>query len=41
MRRILYFLATNFAIISVLGIVIHLLAPFLPPEMRTGLMVVG
>ena len=37
MRRILYFLATNFAIIFVLGIVLSLIGPFLPPELRSGI----
>ena len=37
MRRILYFLATNFAIVFVLGIVLSVLGPFLPPELRSGL----
>ena len=37
MRRILYFLVTNFAIIFVLGVVIQFLGPFLPTELRTGL----
>lgn len=35
MRRILYFLATNFAIMVVLSIVMMLVMPLLPPELRT------
>lgn len=35
MRRILYFLATNFAIMVVVSIVVALVLPFLPPELRT------
>lgn len=38
MRRILYFLATNFAIIIVLGIFLTIITPFLPPELRSGLL---
>lgn len=37
MRRILYFLATNFAIVFVLGIVLYILGPYLPAELRSGL----
>lgn len=36
MRRIIYFLATNFAIMIVLGLILTLVAPFLPPELRSG-----
>ena len=38
MRRVFYFLATNFAIIIVLGIFLTIISPFLPPELRTGLL---
>lgn len=37
MRRIFYFLATNFAIITVLGIVLFVITPFLPPELQNGI----
>jgi len=37
MRRIFYFLATNFAIVLVLGVVLFFLGPLLPPELQTGL----
>lgn len=36
MRRILYFLGTNLAIILVLGFVLAILQPYLPPELRHG-----
>ncbi|MGH1541738.1 MAG: protease HtpX [Arenicella sp.] len=37
MRRIVYFLATNFAILLVLGVVLSIATPYLPPELRNGL----
>ena len=37
MRRVFYFLATNFAIIIVLGIFLTIIGPFLPPELQSGL----
>ena len=38
MRRVFYFLATNFAIIIVLGIFLTIITPFLPPELQSGLL---
>ena len=38
MRRITYFLATNFAIILVLGVVLSILSPFIPEQLRAGLL---
>ena len=38
MRRVFYFLATNFAIIIVLGIFLTVISPFLPPELQSGLL---
>ena len=38
MRRVFYFLATNFAIIIVLGIFLTIISPFLPPELQSGLL---
>ena len=35
MRRITYFLATNFAVMIVFSIIIAVVMPFLPPELRT------
>ena len=37
MRRVFYFLATNFAIITVLGIFLTIFGRFLPPELQSGL----
>ena len=36
MRRITYFLATNFAVMIVFSIIIAVVMPFLPPELRTN-----
>lgn len=36
MRRILYFLGTNMAILLVLGVVLSIITPFLPPELQRG-----
>lgn len=38
MRRVFYFLATNFAIIIVLGIFLTIVGPFLRPELQSGLL---
>ena len=37
MRRVFYFLATNFAIVIVLGIVLQIITPMLPPELQRGI----
>lgn len=37
MRRVFYFLATNFAVVFVLGIFLSVIGPFLPPELQSGL----
>ena len=37
MRRILYFLGTNMAILVVLGVVLSIITPFLPPELQHGI----
>ena len=36
MRRVLYFLGTNMAILIVLGIVLAIITPYLPPELQRG-----
>lgn len=36
MRRVLYFILTNIAVLAVFSIVIAIVAPFLPPELKVG-----
>ena len=37
MRRVLYFLGTNMAILVVLGIVLAIITPYMPPELQRGI----
>jgi len=35
-RRVLYFILTNIAVLAVFSIVLAIISPFLPPEFKVG-----